>query len=128
MTDQLKILPRPITQVERRGSSAQPATGPGQATAFDSLLQSKLATPEVKFSRHATERLQQRSIDVSAAQVQRLNQAVAQLESKGGRDSLVLLDNLAMVVSVKNQTVVTVAEQQQLQNQIFTNIDSAVIA
>ncbi len=60
--------------------------------------------------------------------MQRLETAVSQLDAKGAKDSLVLLDQTALVVSVKNETVVTVVDRDQLKNNAFTNIDSAIIA
>lgn len=126
MTTPLPIMPRPIgapqapgRQVGGRNTSAE---------GFDQLLQQKIAAGRVNFSRHASERMQQRGITLDAGQTSRLQQAVSRLEAKGGRDSLVLLDSLALVVSVDNATVVTVTDQNQLKEHVFTNIDSAVIA
>ena len=56
------------------------------------------------------------------------NPNLTQVNAKGGRESLVMLDDTALVVSVKNDTVVTVVDREQLKNNVFTNIDSAVIA
>jgi len=69
-----------------------------------------------------------RGIAMSPEQLTRLNQAVSSVEAKGSRDSLVLLDDNALVVSVKNQTVVTVVDREALKGNVFTNIDSAIIA
>lgn len=126
MTGPLTIVPRPIGQPpaqNRPTDQRQPAAG-----SFETLLNRQLQTGELRFSKHASERLQQRGLDLTTDQNQRLDQAVTQLRSKGGNDALVLLDNLAMVVSVKNQTVVTVVDQNQLQEKVFTQIDSAAIA
>ena len=128
MSDRLTIVPRPISPPVPPGGTRTGRTGQTTGPGFEALLRSHLEPAGVKFSRHASERLQQRGIQVSPDQQARLDQAINQVENKGGRDSLVLLDNLAMVVSVKNQTVVTVVETNRLQDNIFTNIDSAVIA
>ncbi|MCK4691269.1 MAG: flagellar protein, partial [Desulfuromonadales bacterium] len=82
----------------------------------------------VKFSRHAVDRMNSRGIQFNPNQLQRLETAVSQVAAKGGRESLVILDDTALVVSVKNDTVVTVVDREQLKNNVFTNIDSAVIA
>jgi flagellar operon protein len=58
----------------------------------------------------------------------RLQEAVDKASAKGSRDSLVLLGGTALVVSIKNSTVVTVVGNDQLRGNVFTNIDSAVIA
>ena len=82
-------------------------------------------TSEVKFSKHANERLQSRNIDLSDSQKERLNQAVKTAGEKGIKESLVMLDDLAFIVNVKNNTVVTAmlgGEQK-----VFSNIDGAVV-
>lgn len=81
----------------------------------------------LKFSRHASERLESRGINLSAQQMARLEDGVRRAAGKGARESLVLLDDLALVVSVKNRTVITAAARQDLQENVFTNIDSAVL-
>ena len=50
------------------------------------------------------------------------------LAAKGGRESLVLVDRMAFVVSVKNRTVITAVDQAGMRDQVFTNIDSAVLS
>jgi flagellar operon protein len=56
-----------------------------------------------------------------------LKDAVNRAEAKGAKESLILMDRLALVVSVKNRTVITAVDDQNLKDNIFTNIDSAVI-
>lgn len=80
------------------------------------------------FSRHAQRRLEQRGIDIDGARMVRLEQAVGHAAAKGARESLILLDEMALVVSVQNRTVVTAMDQQAGKEQVFTNIDSVVIA
>ena len=86
------------------------------------------AAPEVRFSAHAQTRLQSRQIPFGAAQQTRLQNAVQRAAGKGAKDTLVLLDNVALVVNVPNRTVITVADKENLKQNVFTNIDSAVIA
>ncbi len=82
-------------------------------------------TSEVKFSKHANERLQSRNIDLSESQKERLNHAVKAAEAKGIKESLVMLDDLAFIVNIKNNTVVTaIARGEQ---KVFSNIDGAVV-
>lgn len=82
----------------------------------------------LQVSKHAQKRLEQRGIDLDGARMARLEQAVGQAAAKGSRDSLILLDEMALVVSVQNRTVVTAMDQQSTKEQVFTNIDSVVIA
>ena len=81
----------------------------------------------IKFSAHAQSRLQSRHIALEPQQMERLEGAVQKAATKGSKDALVLMDELAMVVSVKNKTVVTVVDKDNLKQNVFTNIDSAVI-
>ena len=92
---------------------------------FQDVLNAK-AKQEVKFSKHAMGRLENRNIELSENQLERLNQGVGQARTKQIQESLVMMDNLAFIVNVKNNTVVTAMEQGE-SGQVFTNIDGAVI-
>lgn len=81
----------------------------------------------VTFSKHANDRLDQRHIALNEAQMKRLNEGVEQARSKNINESLVMLDGLAFIVNVKNNTVVTALEQDSDDGHVFTNIDGAVI-
>ena len=131
MADNIYIPPQNIRAPDQvsRGRGTERSNGSEKkAPAFGAVLHQHLRGSEVTFSKHATARMQSRGIELSPASMGRLNQAVSQAQAKGCSDSLVLLDNNAMVVSVKDNTVVTVADKEQLKGNIFTNIDSAIIA
>ncbi len=81
----------------------------------------------VKFSKHAEARLKSRNIQIDTSQMKRINEAVSKAEQKGVKESLVLMDSIAMVVSVKNRTVITAVNNEELKENVFTNIDGAVI-
>jgi flagellar operon protein len=82
---------------------------------------------DLKFSGHALDRLADRGVFLSGDKRERLLKAVDAAQIKGARDSLVLLDELAFVVSVKNRTVITACEMSNLKQGVFTQIDSAVL-
>ncbi len=82
----------------------------------------------IQFSKHATKRLEQRGLEIDPGRMARLDRAMGQAEAKGSKDSLILLDELALVVSVQNRTVVTAMDEQSSKEHVFTNIDSVVIA
>lgn len=82
---------------------------------------------EVKFSKHAVNRLQDRNIELTREQVERLNEGTARAGAKGINESLVIVDSLAFIVNVPNQTVITAMDQTETDENIFTNIDGAVI-
>lgn len=83
---------------------------------------------EVKFSKHAESRLQTRNINLTDEQKGKLNDAVNKAGEKNVKDSLIMLDDIAFVVNVKDKNVVTVMNKDEMKNNVFTNIDGAVIA
>lgn len=83
---------------------------------------------ELQFSRHALQRVERRGVSMDASTLGRLNEGVGRAASKGSRSSVVLVDGTAFVVSVTNKTVLTAVPQEHMKEQVFTNIDSAVIA
>lgn len=103
--------------------SRKPAAAAG---AFKEVLEQKLAG-ELKFSQHAQERLKSRHIALGETEIKQLQDAVNRARAKGARESLVLMGDLALVVSVKNNTVITAVDGASLRENVFTNIDSAVI-
>ena len=82
---------------------------------------------ELKFSKHAANRLVDRNISLSDEQLERLNTATVQAGQKGIKESLVLVDSLAFVVNIPNNTVITALDKSETDLNIFTNIDGAVI-
>ncbi len=113
----------------------QHITGPSDRkiaeSAFRDEFKQKLGLTDdpdiLHFSNHAISRLQKRNIDITPADLQRINSAVEKASSKGSRDSLVLIDDLALVISVASKTVVTAMDKASMKDQVVTNIDSAVI-
>ena len=89
--------------------------------------QSVMEQSELKFSKHAVNRLSDRNIALTDAQNVRLENGVKQASEKGITESLVLVDSLAFIVNVPNKTVVTAMDQTETNSNIFTNIDGAVI-
>lgn len=96
---------------------------------FGEILQKHQAeqTGEVKFSKHAVNRLSDRNIELTAQQLERLNDGTRKAGAKGIRESLVLVDKLAFIVNTKNNMVITAMDQTETNDSIFTNIDGAVI-
>ena len=110
----------PVTQVPARTTAG--------ALSFGQVLEQKLGQDaEIKFSAHAQQRLSSRNIDLSADDLVRLRQGIAQAAAKGSRESLLLKDDVAFVVSIKNNTVITAVDAASMKGNVFTNIDSAVI-
>lgn len=81
----------------------------------------------LKFSKHAAMRLENRNINLTDEQNNRLRSGVQKASAKGINESLVIVDSLAFIVNVPNKTVVTAMDQKEAADNIFTNIDGAVI-
>ena len=115
--------------VKPAGKTVQPGTGkptaPVGETPFSKALDKQ--AQGVKFSQHAQDRLKARNISFSSDQLQQLEGAVNSVAQKGGKDSLVMMGDAALVVSIKNRTVVTAMDRSQMKGNVFTNIDSAVV-
>jgi flagellar operon protein len=96
-------------------------------SAFADVLRTRPGQP-VRFSAHALQRAERRGIDIGPATLGRLADGVDRAAGKGARASVVLVDQTAFVVSVPNRTVITAVDREHMKQQVFTNIDSAVIA
>lgn len=130
-----------IERIDRVGSLGA-GTGPqrleaapGFGEALDALLQARpppaatgLGEGGLTFSKHAQGRLQSRGIELDEADLEDLSKAVDQLRKKGARESLVLLGDHAFIVGVPDRKVVTAMTRQEAVGNIFTNIDSTVVA
>lgn len=128
MSDQRIFFPsQPIlpvdntSQVSRHGASRSVTTG----AAFADLLQQ--ASGRVTFSNHAIQRLESRNLNFSNQDLQKLDDTVAKMAQKGARESLIYMNDMALVVSVTNRTVITAMDGSSAKENIFTNIDSAAI-
>ncbi len=81
----------------------------------------------LKFSNHAIDRMQSRGIRFSPEEMAKIENAVSKASSKGAKETLLLTDNSALIVSVKDNTVVTVMDKAALKDNVFTKIDSTVV-
>jgi flagellar operon protein len=117
---------QPVGQVQ---PSHQPVAPSKRAPeSFEAVIKREIEKLKgVKFSAHALERLTARNIRLSADDVKKVVEAMNRAQAKGAKDSLVLVRGAALVVSVKNRTVVTVLDREEMRGNVFTNIDSAVV-
>ena len=117
-----------VTGEYLRSAKSSRADNSSQAS-FEEILRKKQnqRSSELKFSKHASMRVEERNISLTEEQNARLEDGVAKAGEKGIRESLVMMDSLAFIVNVPNKTVVTAMDQAETQNNIFTNIDGAVI-
>ncbi|MDP5273445.1 TIGR02530 family flagellar biosynthesis protein [Chengkuizengella axinellae] len=89
---------------------------------FEKILQDEM----LNISHHAELRLKQRGIQLQPDQIHKLNQAIDRASAKGAQDSLILLNDTAFIVNIKNRTVVTAIDSKSMNDHVFTNIDSAL--
>ncbi|MFZ1080613.1 MAG: TIGR02530 family flagellar biosynthesis protein [Candidatus Kryptoniota bacterium] len=120
--DGIKVPFVPIGGVE--GLKSTPQIGTPSGKSFDEVLRGEL--DRLKFSNHAQSRLESRNIQLSGDDIKQLADAVDRASQKGSQDSLVIMKNVAYVVNIKNRTVVTAVDGDNLNENVFTNIDSAV--
>ena len=104
-----------------------PQPKPRVRESFARVLESQKRDTEVKLSAHAQERLRQQNITISPQDISKISDATRKAEMKGSRESLILLRDLALVVNIKNRTVITAVDKARQKDKIFTNIDSTVI-
>ena len=117
----LQPIQKPAAKTNANQATSQ-VTGGGFQQVFNQTLSG------VKFSQHAAQRMQSRNINLDSGQMDQLQNAVDKAAQKGARESLILMNNeLAFVVSVKNRTVITAMDGSSIKDNVFTNIDSAVI-
>ncbi len=92
---------------------------------FSDILENKInPEKEITFSAHAKRRIADRNIKVDLV---RLENGINQVQKKGAKNSLVMIDDDAYIVNVKKKTVVTAVDQHSIKNNVFTNIDSVAI-
>ena len=100
-----------------------------QGLSFEEIWKQKTGetNTELRFSKHAANRLADRNLTLSENQLNRLTEGAKKAGEKGIKESLVMVDQLAFIVNVPSSTVITAMDQTQAKENIFTNIDGAVI-
>jgi len=107
--------PSKLTQVPKAG---QPS--------FGDVL-SQVEKKELKFSKHALDRIKSRNIELTQQDLTKISDAVDKAEAKGVKEALILMNNNVFIASVKSKTIITASSEEQLKDNVFTNIDGAVI-
>ena len=109
-----------------RPASGAGSAGSAQKTSFADVFAKKV--DGLRFSAHAESRMVSRNIELTPELMGKLEKAVAGAASKGARDSLIMTKQCAFIVNIPNRTVITAMDGESVKENIFTNIDSAVIA
>ena len=118
-----QYLKTPSTKTSQTGN--MPTKSFQEIFAQQQALQTNTANTELKFSKHASERLQSRNMNLTNEQLNRLETGAKKASEKGIKESLVMVDNMAFIINVKNNTVVTAVNEGD--EKVFTNIDGAII-
>lgn len=114
--------------LDEKGGFRQTLRQINQGAGGQSALRGENSSSEsIRFSNHAIERMQARGIVFSPEYLGKIESAVERAAGKGAKETLILTDDSAMIVSVKNNTVVTVMDRNSLKDNVFTNIDSTVV-
>lgn len=99
-----------------------------QGVSFREILQKENGNDKsVQFSKHASQRVQERGIVLNSNMLESLNAAVDKARQKGAKDVVVIGEKGAFIVNVPNNIVVTTMTETEMKENIFTNIDSAVL-
>ena len=124
-----RVAPPPI--VAPRPAGVPVNLPPPGAVPFRDILRESVgvvpAGAPLKFSAHALARLESRNIKLTADDVARMNAMADRAAAKGSKQSLFMMNDVAMVVSIKNRTVITAVDHDSMKENVFTNIDSAAI-
>lgn len=94
---------------------------------FADFLKQAEERSHIKFSKHALDRMDKRGISLDDCEITKINEAINKASKKGVKDALILMEDKAFIASVRNKTIVTTVNKDQLKNNIFTNIDGAII-
>lgn len=128
MTNTNQITNASTLRLQHAQAGIPPKTGTGSNVQFAEVLQKETGKSQtVQFSKHAALRVQQRGIEMTEGLLSDLNQAVRKAQEKGARDVAVIGANGAFIVNVPNNIVVTTMSGAEMKDNIFTNIDSAVL-
>lgn len=121
------IIPGPAPRPAGTPVQIPPSSGPSFRSVLEQQQQRATSAQPLKFSAHAMQRLQSRNIHLSTEDMARMNAMADKAAEKGAKQSLFMLSDVAMVVSIKNRTVITAVDGDSMRENVFTNIDSAAI-
>lgn len=122
-----RIINGKVVSVEIPKPAAEPSKV-NKGESFKDIFEAELyKAKEVKLSGHAIERLKRRNIELDNSDMKKLSEAIEKADAKGARESLLLYKDTAFIASVKNRTIITAIDSESTKDNVFTNIDSAVI-
>ncbi|MCG7334047.1 flagellar protein [Sporosarcina sp. ACRSM] len=123
--DNINLHRIPSQPFVRQGQAPQLTQSPTKA--FLDHLNEAMQPAALKISKHASDRLAERNIHISEAEWAHITDKVNEAKSKGIKESLVLMEQAALIVSAKNATVITAMDRMEAKDQLFTNIDGTIV-
>src|SRR6185437_2617529 len=123
--DKINLHRIPSQPLVRQGQAFNPVQSPQQS--FREHLNKAVQPAELKISKHATERISERNIHISDAEWAHITDKVNEAKSKGIKESLVLMEQAALIISAKNSIVITAMDRMEAKDQLFTNIDGTIV-
>ena len=123
--DKINLHRIPSQPFVRQGQPSKIAQSPQQS--FLDHLNKAVQPAELKISKHASERLAERNIHISETEWAHITDKVNEAKSKGIKESLVLMEQAALIISAKNATVITAMDRMEAKDQLFTNIDGTIV-
>lgn len=128
MSNMNQITNAGLLKLQHTHAASQTKANTGNNVPFAELLQKEVNRPQsVQFSKHAALRVQQRGIEMTDSLLSDLNRAVKKAQEKGAKDVAIIGENGAFIVNVPNNVVITTMSGAEMKDNIFTNIDSAVL-
>jgi flagellar operon protein len=126
------IIPGPTARPVGKPVDIPPTSSPSFRAVLDNVAAQQQAPAStsgepLKFSAHAMQRLQSRNISLTSDDVSKMNAMADKAAAKGAKNSLFIVRDTAMIVSIKNRTVITAVDSDSMKDNFFTNIDSAAI-
>ncbi|MFZ8933110.1 MAG: TIGR02530 family flagellar biosynthesis protein [Bacteriovoracaceae bacterium] len=117
-----------VTKIQEKGNEANKLEK-GKSSEFGELVQKEIEREDkgINISTHAAKRLKERNIEVNSEEFYKLKDAVDKLKEKGGKESLIITNTGAYIVDVKNNTIVTAIDKENIRDNIFTKIDSTIL-
>ncbi|HTX58305.1 MAG TPA: TIGR02530 family flagellar biosynthesis protein [Verrucomicrobiae bacterium] len=121
------ILPGPAPRPAGTPVEIPPSSSPSFRSILEQTQSTGTGSEPLRFSAHAMQRLQSRNITLTSDDISKMNDMADKAAAKGAKQSLFIVRDAAMVVSIKNRTVITAVDQDSMKENVFTNIDSAAI-
>ncbi|MGM0409708.1 MAG: TIGR02530 family flagellar biosynthesis protein [Bacillota bacterium] len=117
----------PVRQNQQKSNVKNNEKSKENQKPFQEIFENKIKDKnEIKFSKHAKQRISSRDIKLGEKEFEKLLSGLEKASDKGSKDSLIMVDEVAYVVSIENKTVITAIDDENVKENVFTNIDSAV--